>query len=205
MVQCHSLVPPLASSLKLLGRWLLASNLKPWGRWSLASLRDPGPPTKNPGERFPWLEGGLRGPRSMHVILNYSWLLPKAACFHIARFCIQPLSAHPQWEPQKQTLFLRDLEEFSQGQEYCFLPQPWAFKSEMSILSFRDSCFHPIPHSSHILPYYGIWNILKIFLSHFCCSAVELIMQNCVLMSLWYLHPGGLELCLLNITLIPLI
>lgn len=57
------------------------------------------------------------------------------------------------------------------------------------------SPFHHIPFSTMK------FGLFLIFPSHLCCSAVELIMQNCVLISLWHLSPG-LELGLLNIPLL---
>lgn len=88
---------------------------EPPGRWSPASLRDPGPPTKDPGERFPGLGGPGRAVvqgtaaadysrPDLGAALRVSWLLPE--------------------EPQRWTLFPRDLEELSPGQERGLLPQP---------------------------------------------------------------------------------
>lgn len=96
---CYSLMPPLAYSLKT------------WGRWSPASLRDPGPPTKAPGERFPGLREDLLEPCSTSsAAVNYSWHSPK-----VAAFTVSPVLIHKE-RTSKVDTFWEDLEEFAQGQ-----------------------------------------------------------------------------------------
>lgn len=148
---CCPLVPPGACSLKPRGR---RSSLWSPGLLPRALWRD-----------FPGWEVGLLGP---HSTVNAPLIIRDT---HLRWPAFYPLlCSFTKREPPKWTLFPRDLEEFSQGQECHLLPQPWCFKrvkwEHFVILGFMllpSSPFHHTAQGSEIWIIFNLPFLLLLF------------------------------------------